>query len=113
MLPAFIERDAVRQQEKSQRLAGPIADALARREPEPPLLQENSVLAYPRLWETEGVNAGNAMPKRTLEGAAIWRMSVGGVALRDSRSPDGPALVFTGATWDAFLRGVKRQRDFG
>jgi len=37
----------------------------------------------------------------------------GGVALRDSRFPDGPALVFTSATWDAFLRGVKGQRDFG
>jgi hypothetical protein len=30
----------------------------------------------------------------------------GGVALRDSRFPNGPALVFTGATWDAFLRRV-------
>jgi hypothetical protein len=37
----------------------------------------------------------------------------GGVALRDSRFPGGPALVFTSAIWDAFLRGVKRQRDFG
>jgi hypothetical protein len=33
-----------------------------------------------------------------------------GVALRDSRFPDGPALVFTSGTWDAFLRGVKRHR---
>jgi hypothetical protein len=30
----------------------------------------------------------------------------GGVALRDSRSPDGPKLVFTSAMWDAFLRSV-------
>lgn len=30
-----------------------------------------------------------------------------GVALRDSRFPDGPALVFTGAEWDAFLGGVR------
>jgi Domain of unknown function (DUF397) len=37
----------------------------------------------------------------------------GGVALRDSRFPDGPALVFAGATWDAFLAGVKRRGDFG
>lgn len=37
----------------------------------------------------------------------------GGVALRDSRFPGGPALVFTRAMWDAFLRSVKRQRDFG
>jgi hypothetical protein len=31
----------------------------------------------------------------------------GGVALRDSRFPDGPALVFAGAEWDAFLCGVR------
>jgi hypothetical protein len=31
----------------------------------------------------------------------------GGVALRDSRFPDGPALVCTNATWDAFIRSVK------
>lgn len=30
-----------------------------------------------------------------------------GVALRDSRFPDGPALVFTSAEWDAFLSGVR------
>ncbi|TVZ03963.1 DUF397 domain-containing protein [Trebonia kvetii] len=30
----------------------------------------------------------------------------GGVALRDSRFPDGPKLVFASAVWDAFLRGV-------
>jgi hypothetical protein len=35
-----------------------------------------------------------------------------GMAVRNSRFPDGPALVFTGAEWDAFLRGVKGG-DFG
>jgi hypothetical protein len=54
--------------------------------------------------------------------AAVWRKSSysnpsgncveaaevpGGVAMRNSRFPDGPALVFTGAEWTAFLRGVK------
>jgi hypothetical protein len=34
------------------------------------------------------------------------------VAVRNSRFPDGPALVFTPAEWDAFLRGVK-DGDFG
>jgi hypothetical protein len=34
------------------------------------------------------------------------------VAVRNSRFPDGPALVFTGAEWDAFLQGVKGG-DFG
>ena len=27
--------------------------------------------------------------------------------MRDSKDPDGPKLAFTGAEWDAFLRGVK------
>lgn len=31
----------------------------------------------------------------------------GGVALRDSRFPDGPALVFTSAQWGAFLCGAR------
>jgi hypothetical protein len=70
------------------------------------------------------VNGGRASLPRT----AAWRKSsysnpsgncleatelASGVALRDSRFPDGPALVFTSATWGAFLRAVKRQRDFG
>ena len=72
----------------------------------------------------DGVNGVQA----TLPHTAAWRKSsysnpsgncleaaelAGGVALRDSRFPDGPALVFTSARWDAFLRSVKRQRDFG
>jgi hypothetical protein len=28
-------------------------------------------------------------------------------AVRDSKDPDGPALVFTPAEWDAFLEGAK------
>ena len=59
--------------------------------------------------------------------AAVWRKSsysnpsgncveaalmADGVAVRNSRFPDGPALVFTGAEWDAFLCGVKGG-DFG
>ncbi len=58
----------------------------------------------------------------SLLGATAWRKSsyssptcncveaaklTGGVALRNSRFPDGPALVFAGAVWDAFLCGVK------
>ncbi|HYN18293.1 MAG TPA: DUF397 domain-containing protein, partial [Actinomycetes bacterium] len=35
----------------------------------------------------------------------------GGVAVRNSRDPEGPALVFTGAELDAFLGGV-RDGDF-
>ncbi|MGD0703565.1 MAG: DUF397 domain-containing protein [Trebonia sp.] len=66
----------------------------------------------------DGVNGVRA----TLPYTAAWRKSrysnpsgncveaaglVGGVALRDSRFPDGPALVFASATWDAFVRGAK------
>jgi Domain of unknown function (DUF397) len=29
------------------------------------------------------------------------------VAVRDSKDPDGPKLVFTVAEWRAFVRGVK------
>jgi hypothetical protein len=31
----------------------------------------------------------------------------GQVAVRNSRYADGPALVFTGAEWDAFLSGAR------
>jgi hypothetical protein len=30
----------------------------------------------------------------------------GEVAMRNSRHPDGPALIFTAAEWDAFLGGA-------
>ena len=31
----------------------------------------------------------------------------GAVAVRDSKDPNGPALIFTPAEWDAFIGGVK------
>lgn len=31
----------------------------------------------------------------------------GAVAVRDSRQPDGPVLVFTPEEWDAFVGGAK------
>jgi hypothetical protein len=36
----------------------------------------------------------------------------GEVAMRNSRHPDGPALIFTQAEWDAFLGGA-RDGEFG
>jgi Domain of unknown function (DUF397) len=36
----------------------------------------------------------------------------GQVAVRDSKDRSGPALVFTPAEWDAFLKGV-RAGEFG
>jgi Domain of unknown function (DUF397) len=37
----------------------------------------------------------------------LARLAGDGVAIRNSRHPEGPALVFTGAELDAFLAGVK------
>ncbi|MEV5836761.1 DUF397 domain-containing protein [Nocardia sp. NPDC052112] len=31
----------------------------------------------------------------------------GGVGVRDSKNPTGPALVFTPSEWDAFAAGVR------
>ena len=39
------------------------------------------------------------------------RLPAGEVAVRNSRFPDGPALVFTRAEWDAFILGA-RDGDF-
>lgn len=39
-------------------------------------------------------------------------LSEGNVAVRNSRYPDGPALVFTKAEWQAFLAGA-RDDEFG
>ena len=40
-----------------------------------------------------------------LEAAAL---PDGAVAVRDSKAPGGPALVFAGAAWGAFVGGVRR-----
>ncbi len=39
-------------------------------------------------------------------------LAEGDVAVRNSRHPDGPALVFTKAEWQAFLAGT-RDGEFG
>ena len=31
----------------------------------------------------------------------------GGIAMRNSRHPSGPALIFTRSEWDAFLGGAR------
>jgi hypothetical protein len=74
----------------------------------------------------QGARSYNGMPAGELTGAS-WRKSGrssaqgncvelaglpgGGAAMRNSRDPEGPALVFTGAELDAFLGGV-RDGDF-
>jgi len=42
----------------------------------------------------------------------IAYLTAGRVAVRSSRHPAGPALVFSSAEWDAFLRGA-REGEFG
>lgn len=37
----------------------------------------------------------------------VANLADGQVAVRNSRHPDGPALVFTAAEWDAFIGGAK------
>jgi Domain of unknown function (DUF397) len=70
------------------------------------------------------VDAGayNGMPAAELRGAHWWksgrssaqgncvetaRLAGGAVAVRNSRDPEGPALVFSQAEIQAFLAGVK------
>ena len=71
--------------------------------------------------------AQSGMPATSLS-RAIWRKSrrsnpsgncveiaflaSGEIAMRNSRHPDGPALVFPRPDWDAFLCGA-RDGDFG
>ena len=46
-----------------------------------------------------------ALPGRVLDGA-LDGVPGGAVAVRDSWQPDGPALIFTAATWQAFTGGL-------
>jgi hypothetical protein len=42
----------------------------------------------------------------------VAHLDDGGIAMRNSRFPDGPALVFTATEWEAFLSGA-RNGEFG
>jgi hypothetical protein len=73
-------------------------------------------------------NASNGMPATDLAGARwvkssrsgptggncveVARLDDGQVAVRNSRYPYGPALVFTPQEWDAFVGGA-RDGEFG
>jgi hypothetical protein len=37
----------------------------------------------------------------------VAQLPGGEIAVRNSRHPDGPALIFTGAEWDAFISGAR------
>jgi hypothetical protein len=45
----------------------------------------------------------------TTNGSCVEVAAAGGkIALRDSKDPSGPILVYTPAEWDAFLDGAKK-----
>jgi hypothetical protein len=46
-----------------------------------------------------GANGGNCVE--------VARNLPGVVAIRDSKDPDGPALVFSPAVWEAFTAGLQ------
>ena len=50
------------------------------------------------VWRRSRASDGPAVEVALLEG---------GVAVRDSRQPDGDVLFFTPAEWDAFVGGAK------
>ncbi|MFE2287405.1 DUF397 domain-containing protein [Streptomyces sp. NPDC059443] len=54
------------------------------------------------IWVKSSASVGNG---NCVEVAALGG---GNVAMRNSRFPDGPALVFTAAEIEAFVDGVKR-----
>ncbi|MFG2412908.1 DUF397 domain-containing protein [Streptomyces goshikiensis] len=54
------------------------------------------------VWVKSSASIGNG---NCVEVAAL---DGGGVAVRNSRFPDGPALVFTTAEIEAFVHGAKR-----
>ncbi|MFI5640724.1 DUF397 domain-containing protein [Streptomyces goshikiensis] len=54
------------------------------------------------VWVKSSASIGNG---NCVEVAAL---DGGGVAVRNSRFPDGPALVFTAAEIEAFVDGAKR-----
>jgi hypothetical protein len=51
-------------------------------------------------WKKSSYSGGN--------GDCVEVASLGdGVAVRDSKNPDGPRLYFTPSEWEAFRQGVK------
>lgn len=52
-------------------------------------------------WRKSSYSSSNG--GQCVEVAAAWRA----VAVRDSKDPDGPALVFSHSAWSAFIGHVK------
>ena len=66
-----------------------------------------------RSSKTAGRTAGTTWIKSSYSGPTggncveVTFLADGDVAVRNSRHPDGPALVFTTAEWEAFLGGAR------
>src|SRR5690349_16565774 len=66
-------------------------------------LEAKGVRFDPETAEWRTSNRGDASADNCVEVA----FADGGVAVRDSRHPEGPILLFTQAEWDAFVAGAK------
>ena len=53
-----------------------------------------------------GPTGGNCVEMAALPSSVLDGAPGGAVAVRDSWQPDGPALIFTAATWQAFTGGL-------
>lgn len=58
-----------------------------------------------RLREVEWIKSRASNPSGNC--VEMAELPDGGVAVRNSRFPDGPALLYTRAEMDAFIRGAK------
>jgi Domain of unknown function (DUF397) len=58
-----------------------------------------------------GPTGGNCVEIAALSGSTVYGALGGAVAVRDSRQPDGPALIFTATTWRAFADGLAARLD--
>ena len=82
VLPAFIEREQVRQREKMIELAPYIEQAMQRI---PPIEQGEVpvVDSYPKFWEKNKlIDTSTLSPRRQVGAEAMWRMMIGGVNRR-------------------------------
>lgn len=53
-------------------------------------------------WRKSSYSSGNGG-----QCVEVARNLPGGVAVRDSKDPDGPALIFTPADWEAFTAALR------